>query len=268
MSLIKQPSVHEMPSRLKLLSAAAVLLLTASTFASAQQKNKSWMELPRKDAEKLLADSPWSQTQVDTDASEMFYSPTRQGSASAGRTNVVPFSDQQSVNNNRADRGAVNQAVNITYRICFLSARPIRQAFAKMILAAQHEVNDDLVTRLQSFVDRDFSSYVVIAVSVNSNDPRFSGPIMQAINSGTTGTLKNTTYLERQDGKRLFLIDYLPPIADGLGAKFIFPRMVDGEPFLKADSGTIRFVAEFSQSFKMNMRYKVADMMLDKKLEY
>ena len=116
----------------------------------------------------LLADSPWSQTQVDTDASEMFYSPTRPGSASPGRTNVVTFNDQQSINNNRADRGAVNQAVNTTYRICFLSARPIRQAFAKMILAAQHEVNDDLVTRLQSFVDRDFSSYVVIAVSVNS----------------------------------------------------------------------------------------------------
>src|SRR5438552_17101710 len=122
MSLIKQPSVHEMPSRLKLLSAAAVLLLTASTFASAQQKNKSWMELPRKDAERLLADSPWSQTQVDTDVSEMFYSPTKQGSASAGRPNVGTFSDQQSVNNNRADRGAVNQAGYISYRICLLSA--------------------------------------------------------------------------------------------------------------------------------------------------
>lgn len=243
-------------------------MLAVGSFARAQKDNKSWMELPRKDAERLLANSPWSQTQVDTDVSEMFYSPTRQGSASAGRPNAGTISDQQSVNNNRADRGAVNQAVNVSYRICFLSARPIRQAFAKMILSSEHNANDDLVARLQSFVERDFSSYVVIAVSVEATDKRFSAAIMQAINSATTGTLRNTTYLERQDGKRLFLGEYLPPIQDGLGAKFIFPRLVDGVPFLKGDSGAVRFVAEFNQSFKLNMQYKVADMMVEQKLEY
>jgi hypothetical protein len=49
---------------------------------------------------------------------------------------------------------------------------------------------------------------------------------------------------------------YDAPIADGLGAKFIFPRMVDGEPFLKSNSGTVRFYAEFSNSFKLNMQTK------------
>src|SRR5438270_9326498 len=125
--------LNQQIARPKLARVAALLSILALTIvASAQRKDYSWMELPKKDAEKLLADSPWSQTQVDTDASEMFYSPTRPGSASPGRTNVVTFNDQQSINNNRADRGAVNQAVNTTYRICFLSARPIRQAFAKM----------------------------------------------------------------------------------------------------------------------------------------
>jgi hypothetical protein len=254
-------------------SIAPALFLVASVSlfavaASAQKSNKSWLELPRKEAEKLLVDSPWSHTQVDTDASEMFYSPTRQGAASPGRSNSSNATGQQSVNNNRADRGAVNQAVNITYRICFLSARPIRQAFAKMILSSQHSNDSELLSRLQDFVDRDFSAYIVIAVSVESNDQRFSSPVMQLINSATVGTLKNTTYLERQDGKRLFLTDYHPPIADGLGAKFIFPRLVDGQPFLDAKSDTVRFVAEFSDSFTLNMRYKVADMMLDQKLEY
>jgi hypothetical protein len=260
-----------MNARFKLLIKFATITavaLAGALVVPAQKNDKSWIELSRKDAEKLLSNSPWSQTQIDTDASEMFFSPTRPGAPSSGRSNAARTTDQQQVNNNRADRGAVNQAVNVTYRISFLSARPIRQAFAKMILESQHEMNDQLVAQLQSFVDRDFSPYIVIAVSVDANDKRFSGPIVQEINSATTGTLKNTTYLERQDGKRLFLMEYLPPIADGLGAKFIFPRMVDGVPFLNPDSGTVRFIAEFDRSFKLDMRYKVADMMLDRKLEY
>src|SRR5256885_9410045 len=38
-------------------------------------------------------------------------------------------------------------------------------------------------------------------------------------------SLKNVTYLERKDGKRLFLTDYRPPGSDGLGAKFFFTRI-------------------------------------------
>lgn len=252
----------------RLLSAVSIVVFAAAPFVPAQKGMKSWMELPRKDAEKLLADSPWSQTQVDTDVSEMFFSPTRPGAASVGRSNTASVSTQQSINNNRADRGAVNQEVKIKYRICFLSARPIRQAFAKMILASQEKMDEQLVKQLQSFIDRDFSPYIVIAVTVEADDDRFSGPIMQAINSATTGTLQNSAYLERQDGKRLFLTGYIAPISDGLGAKFIFPRWIDGQPFLNLKSQTVRFVAEFGDSFKLNMRYKVSDMMYDDKLEY
>src|ERR1700752_365000 len=77
-----------------------------------QKNEKSWMELRRKDAERMLANSPWSPTQVDTDASEMFYSPTRPGAPSVGRSNSSTATNQQSINNNRADRGAVNEVVN------------------------------------------------------------------------------------------------------------------------------------------------------------
>lgn len=257
-------------SHRKLARVGAIFSILALTIvASAQRKDYSWMELPKKDAERLLANSPWSQTQVDTDASEMFFSPTKGGTAAIGQsTSRGTVSDQQAINNNRADRGAVNQEVNVSYRISFLSSRPVRQALAKVILAAEREPSDQLVSRLQSFVERDFSPYIVIAVTVKSDDSRFSGPILQAINSATTGTLKNRTYLERQDGKRLFLSEYLVPIADNLGAKFIFPRLVDGQPFLTSDSGTVRFYAEFNDSFKLNMRYKVSDMIFDQKLEY
>jgi hypothetical protein len=260
---------HQGLTRASALSLAAVVtMLVAALSAAGQNDNKSWMELRRKDAERMLADSPWSQTQVDTDASEMFYSPTRPGSASSGRSNVAVPTGQQSINNNRADRGAVNQVINVSYRICFLSARPIRQAFARMILSKQEQPDDRLTAQLQAFVERDFSPYIVIAVSVEATDQRFSAPIMQALASANTGTLKNNAYLERQDGKRLFLSEYRAPIADGLGAKFIFPRLVNGLPFLDSHSGTVRFFAQFNDSFKLNMTYKVSDMVFDQKLEY
>jgi hypothetical protein len=91
---------------------------------------------------------------------------------------------------------------------------------------------------------------------------------MQVIESAATGTLKNSTYLERNDGKRVFLEEYVPPGKDGFGARFIFPRIVDERPFLSTEFNDVRFVSEIGTSIKLNMRFKVSDMMMDGKLEY
>src|SRR4030095_7586320 len=82
-----------------------------------------------------------------------------------------------------------------------------------------------------------------------------------------TASLKNITYLERSDGKRLFLHMYQPPSADGLGAKYIFERIVGERPFLRADDNEVRFVSEVGK-VKLDMRFKVAQMLYDEKLEY
>src|ERR1041384_4987942 len=121
--------------------ALTILLAMLPIIGLAQKQDHSWMELPKKDAERMLTNSPWSQTQVDTDVSEQFFSPTRPGTATIaqGTPGVGRTSDQQSINNNRADRGALNQAVEVHYRISFLSSRPVRQAIARMVLAAEPE---------------------------------------------------------------------------------------------------------------------------------
>jgi hypothetical protein len=162
----------------------------------------------------------------------------------------------------------VNQAVRGQIPDLFSLSETNREAMARMVIAAQREPDADLISRLQAFVQRDFSAYIVIAVSVDSTDQRYLGPIMQQINSATSGSLKNKTYLETADGRRLFLTGYQAPIADGLGAKFIFPRRPNGEEFLKDGTSGVRFVAEFSDSFKLNMRFKVSDMIYDNKREY
>src|SRR5512138_1802838 len=86
--------------------------LGAVTGAAKQNKN-DWTKWNEKEAEKMLNDSPWAQTQTDTDTSEMFYSPTsdprRMGSSAH--------------DNERLVTGATNQAVNIKFHVRFFSAR-------------------------------------------------------------------------------------------------------------------------------------------------
>ncbi|HKU75098.1 MAG TPA: hypothetical protein VJR02_14390 [Pyrinomonadaceae bacterium] len=239
---------------------AALIIASSIAIVSAQQ-NKPWSEWTKKDVEKTLNDSPWAQTQTDTDTSEMTYSPT------ISQTTTARREDTRITEASRVESGAKNSAMSVKYRIRLLSAKPIREAFARMVLSAQQNPAPDFAQQLQGFVDRDFSEYVVVAVSVEASDQRYGAPIAQAFSSATADILKNNTYLERKDGKRLFLMDYRPPANDGMGAKFVFARSVDGKAFI-GEGDIVRFVSEFNEKVKLNARYKISDMTYNGKLEY
>lgn len=243
----------------KLLCAA--LIIGLSIVAISAQQTKPWSEWSKKDVEKTLNDSPWAQTQVETDTSEMTYSPT------ISQTTTARREDTRIAEASRTESGAKNSAMSVKYRVRLLSAKPIREALARTVLSAQQGENPELAAQLQGFVDRDFNEYVVVAVTVEASDQRYSAPIAQAFNSATAEILKNKTYLERKDGKRLFLMDYRPPSNDGMGAKFVFARSVEGAPFV-GEADNLRFVAEVNDKVKLNVRYKIADMKYNGKLEY
>ena len=234
------------------------LVLISSTFATAQKEEKSWKQWTQKEAEKILSNSPWSQMQVDTDTSEMFFSPT--ADPSRGRP---PANDQS-----RLEGGATNQSTNVKFGVRFFSARPVRRAFVRMIQLQQKELAPEAIERMNTFADVVAADSIIVAVTVEGTDKRSLGKVMQLVNSAATGPLKNVTYLERSDGKRLFLEEYVPPGKDGFGARFIFQRMVDEKPFLGTEFTDVRFVSEISSDVKLNMKFKLAGMMLDGKLEY
>src|SRR5687768_2006224 len=238
---------------LLLLTVIAVTPVTGQNDANVTKK--SWKEWSKKDAEKILSDSPWGQLQVDTDTSEMFFQPTNTGARAPNSSS-------------RLEQGATNQAVSLTYGIRFFSARPVRQAFIRMIQLQRKDLEEDVIARMNNFAELPSGESIIIAVTLEGSDKRFLGKAMQIIDSAVTGTLKNSTYLERNDGKRVFLEEYVPPGKDGFGARFIFPRMVDERPFLTTEYQDVRFVAEFGTSIKLNMRFKLSDMMLDGKLEH
>jgi hypothetical protein len=100
-----------------------------------------------------------------------------------------------------------------------------------------------------------------------TTDQRYSGQAMQAMSSANTGSLKNETYLER-DGKRNFLHEYIPPGKDGFGARFIFLRIVDEQPFINGNTGEVRFVTKYPNGMKVDRRFKVSEMIYNGQLEY
>ena len=240
---------------------AALIIYSSIAGAFAQQQSKPWSEWSKKEVDKTLNDSPWAQTQTDTDTSEMNYSPTISQTTSGRRE------DTRIAEASRTESGAKNSAISVKYRVRLLSAKPIREALARTVLSAQEKENPELAQQLQGFVDRDFNEYVVVAVTVEASDQRYTAPIAQAFGSATAEILKNSTYLERKDGKRLFLLEYRPPSNDGMGAKFIFSRSVEGASFI-GDSDSMRFVAEFNDKLKLNVKYKISDMKYNGKLEY
>jgi len=246
---MNQPAIN-------LLTALSLLLIL--TTATAQKKDKQWTDWSKKEAEKVLNDSPWAQTQTDTDTSQMFYSPTSHGGST---------SEQASVNGDRAATGATNTAVNVKFHVRFFSARPIRQALAR-IMILERTPPAEVLTKLHNFADLKSSDSIIVTVTYESPDQRYSNTVMQAFNSAITATLKNDTYLERNDGKRIFLTEYVPPGKDGFGARFIFMRELDGQPFIPPDIREIRFYAQYPDGIKVNQRFKVPNMLYEGALEY
>jgi hypothetical protein len=255
-----------------LMTRSITLIFIVFSFASTatSQVLAKWTQMSKADIERTLNFSAWGHTQTDTDTSEMFYSPTRPGTPAIGQSSASrsTTNTQQQINNNRADQGATNQAISVNYHIRLLSARPIREAISRVVMLENAQPAEDIAALMQPFVDRDFGQYIVVSVVFDSTDGRYSGPALQAFGSATADTLKNKTYLERKDGKRLYLMDYRAPQADGLGAKFVFERAPDGKPFIRADSGNFRFYSEVSDKIKLNVKYNVADLMYNGRLEY
>jgi hypothetical protein len=245
----------------KVLFTCSILILLAASVSA--QKSKPWTEWSAKDAEKVLNDSAWGQTQTEGDTSS-------QPSSTSAITQTTAAKESQVKNASAAANVESGErkdtAMSVHYRVRLLSAKPIRAAFVRMIEI--QGAPPERVALLRTFVDRDFGDYIVVTITMDGNDRKRMGAVMTEITSVDAEALKATTYLERKDGKKVALMEYRAPTQDGLGAKFVFPRMLEGKPFIAADSGEVRFSTEAGKVLKISKRFKVSEMMYDGKLEY
>lgn len=237
----------------------SVLLVILSLAASAQWDKKPYTAWSEKDAQRVLNDSPWAKTQVFSTPNEMFRSPVGNAPQPGrqGRTGDPTA-------------GTPAQSIHISFRVRFLSARPVRQAFSRLIeLNQKSGLTEQAAAELKQFVSGDFLEYIVVAVTCDATEPGANTQEARSLlRTRGTADLKNNTFLEIKGGQRVFLQEFQPPQKDGVGARFIFPRVVEGKPFITPESEEIHFVSELSSAYKLDRRYKVKEMMFDGKLEY
>jgi len=233
------------------------LLLAFSLNTSAQWDKKPYTEWSSKDAEKIIKDSPWGKTQTFTNAA-VAYNTGISGSSGIGQTR------------NGTPPSRPTDAIHVNFRIYFLSAKPVRQAFSRLFeLKQKNGPSGELAEQLKAFASGEFQEYIVIAADCDSDQ---AGQNVQEgrslLQRSGTATLKNNTFIETKGGKRVFIQEFQAPKRDGLGARFVFPRLLDGKPFITGDSDEIHFYSILSDTYKLDRRFKVKDMMFEGKLEY
>ncbi len=225
-----------------------VVLLTFVGSVSAQWEKKPYTEWSEKEAQKVLSNSAWSQTQTVTDTSGT-------------------FNTSGSIQQRGSGSGDV---VNVNFRVRFFSSKPVRQAFSRLIqLQQKDKLSESAAAQLKGLSEAEFADHIV--VSIDCDAPTATNKLQRAkaaLVTATAAELKNDTYLLVKGSERLYLEDYQKPGKDGFGAKFIFPRMVNGKPYLTPESGEFVLRTELKGVVAINVRFKAKDMMFGDKLEY
>lgn len=125
-----------------------------------------------------------------------------------------------------------------TYYVRFLSARPIREAYAR-IQQIQYGYDQMPPAEKARFdaaqlpnLDLDVSRWIVLSVSFRSNDPNEESSVRRFFQSETVETLKTKAFLSTPSCPQVELSAYFPQREESVGAKFVFPRKVNGSPVL------------------------------------
>jgi hypothetical protein len=244
-------------SKRVLLPSILGLLLVFSLNTQAQWDKKPYAEWTEKESMKILNDSPWAKTQTFTSPG-VAYNTGISGSSGIGATR----------SGRPPDRPV--DALHVNFRVRFLSAKPIRQAASRLIeIKKKGSGGEELAEVLKNFASGEFLEYIIVSIDVDSTDPGSNVQEAKALlHRSGTANLKNNTFLEVKGGKRIFLQEFQTPKSDGLGARFIFPRMIDGKPFITPESEEIHFFTELSGTYKIDRRYRTKDMMYEGKFEY
>jgi hypothetical protein len=271
--------MHNQNQKMKRLIVGCIAIVMASAVVFSQKAIKPWSEWNRKDAEKILNDSAWSQSQTDSQSQSQQASdtPTNMGDT-RGREEAV--------------RNVTTNA-SISFHVRFFSARPIRQAYVRLLQLAETTPSDPAAAeKMTAWANLAADDRIIVTVSCTGDD-RSLGRVIRTFRNAKLDDLKTAVYLERKDGKRAALTDYAAPAKDLFGARFTFPRAIDGQPFITSDSGIIRFHAEYSpglpeattptagrgtsgtttrpeQPYKLrlDLKFKIAEMIYNGELEY
>ena len=130
----------------------------------------------------------------------------------------------------------------------FLSARPIREAYARIqqIYYGYDRMNREEQARFEKDQQPGIemmrtSEWIVVSVAFRSNDPNEESNVRRFFQTETVKTLKTKAFLSTPTCSQVEVRAYFPPREESVGAKFIFPRIVDGIPVVTEDCDTVTF---------------------------
>jgi len=225
------------------------ILIAAASAAAQDFWNQPFETWTRRQVASVISDSPWAQTQTFSVAL---------GGADAGL------------------RGEKELFTKFTVR--FFSARPVREAYVRLMQLVNNydgmapAQRQEFDTRFNRALNLDVSDRIILALEFASNNPTAMREMTQFFQNVRTDSIRQDVYLINQHGGRVQLKEYFPPSPDGTGAKFVFPRSLDGKPVIAAGDKEVRFEfyvpTEGGQKQKLLITFKVAKMNYHGELNY
>lgn len=157
-----------------------------------------------------------------------------------------------------------------TFYVRFLSAQPIREAYAR-VQQIRYRYDEMLPEEKELFdraqrqdLDMDVSDWIVVSIGFRSNDPNEESQVRRFFQSETAQTLKTKVFLSTSAHPQVELSAYFPQREESIGAKFVFPRKVNGMPVVTPDCSrvTLEFLDLPGADSRLNATFDVNPMIV------
>jgi len=273
-----------------------VVLLAAGLIYAKDFWEKPFRQWAAKEAARMLSDSPWAKPMTlasQTLDDRKGYREDRQGpggfgrgSGSTGSGGVNPRDTTDRSRGYGMDTGSGvsgEKELYDRYVVRFFSAPVVRQAYVRALQIDRKyddmpaEMKQAFDAKMDKALNMAFPDQVVVSMTFETNNRELGMEVNRQLNQVTKEQLKQKVYLITDRLGRIDLLDYTPPSPDGTGAKFVFPRTVNGSPILTTEDKEIRFelfvpgteaMSKKGEPHKVFVEWKVAKMRVGEELVY
>ena len=262
-----------MTRRRILVSAAIVTLLCAAFLVAKDFWEKPYKEWKKGDVVKMLTNSPWAQQQQVADVVGSQERKTPNTSPEEGKAMDISTGPASDKDRKGSGVGGEKEIAN-AFTVRLFSSLPVRQAYVRMFQIANNydEKNPSERAQMDERLSRalriDFSKTIMVALEFKSNTQERRTNMERYLTNLKVDQLKQSCYLISDRIGRVTIEEYYPPSPDGSGAKFVFPREVDGKPVAAPEDKELKF--DFwcdAAGQRVFITFKVKNLMFDGKLE-
>jgi hypothetical protein len=237
----------------------AVVVLISAVLVASQEQRKPFQQWSRKDAEKVLEDSPWAPKQ---EVRIRYAEKARRIAGGAVPTEATGgLTDTPST---KAEMSGAEAPVDFQFMMRLRSALIVRQALVRL---KQLDANyDQMGKEDRAAFDAKFKGLLdcpaceqnyVLTLRSKSKERPGADAVFTTFKGGRLADLQRYIFIANGRGERRNLVHFVPPKAPGDEAIFYFPRLNDkGEVLLTPDDTEL--TANFTNNdVNMNTNFKV-----------